>query len=199
MRSDLVEERRWLNADEYDEGLAIATACPGPLAYQFGIYCGYVLRGLPGAIAAALAFAAASFALVTAAAYLYVHFSGAWETRALFYGVGPVVVALILKACWNLGRKTLGRDVSAWIFFSLALILTLTVQRELALLFVAAGIARISAFSRGGPRNVPSTVPTGICGLRRFRSSQCRRSAPPVWERRRRCSYSFSKRPIRLR
>lgn len=158
MRGDLVEERRWLSAVDYDEGLAIATACPGPLAYQLGIYCGYVLRGIPGATVAALAFAAAPFALVTVAAYLYVNFSGAWETRALFYGVGPVVVALIVKTCWNLGHKTLGRDVRAWIFFGLALILTLAVQRELALLFVAAGIAGIFVFSRGGPRNVPSTV-----------------------------------------
>ena len=32
MRRDLVEERAWLTDSEYDEGLAIATACPGPLA-----------------------------------------------------------------------------------------------------------------------------------------------------------------------
>lgn len=158
MRGDLVEERHWLSADEYDEGLAIATACPGPLAYQLGIYCGYVLRGVPGAIAAALAFAVGPFALVVLAAYLYVHLSGAWETRALFYGVGPVVVALIVKACWNLGRKTLGRDVSAWIFFSLALTLTLAVQRELTLLFVAAGIAGIFVFSRGAQQSAPNTA-----------------------------------------
>lgn len=148
MRGDLVEQRQWLTETEYDEGLAIATACPGPLAYQLGIYCGYVLRGVPGAIAAALAFAAAPFALVCMAAFLYVRFSGAWETRALFYGVAPVVVALIVKACWNLGRKTLARDVAAWAFFAGALVLTLVVQRELAVLFILSGTLGIFVFAR---------------------------------------------------
>ena len=150
MRTDLVEQRAWLSEDEYDEGLAIATACPGPLAYQLGIYCGYVFRGFAGASVAAIAFAAAPFALVCLAAYAYVHFSALWETRALFYGIGPIVVALILKACWNLGRKTLARDYPAWAFFAAALILTLALQRELTALFLIAGILGIFVF-RGKP------------------------------------------------
>lgn len=148
MRADLVDARGWLDEAEYDEGLAIATACPGPLAYQLGIYCGYVVRGVPGAVVAALAFAAAPFVIVCLAAYLYVRFAGAWETRALFYGVAPVVVALIVKACWNLGHKTLGRDAAAWGFFAAALALTLAVQRELAILFVVAGALGIVVFGR---------------------------------------------------
>src|ERR1700719_3346129 len=102
MRVDLTEKRRWLTRQEYDEGLAIATACPGPLAYQLGIYCGYILRGLWGALAAAVAFGFAPFVIVVTAGYFYVQYADAWEVRALFYGVGPVVVALIVKACWNL-------------------------------------------------------------------------------------------------
>src|SRR5512143_2728740 len=39
MRLDLVEKWGWLEEHEYDEGLAIATACPGPLAYQLAVYC----------------------------------------------------------------------------------------------------------------------------------------------------------------
>ncbi|HJT18337.1 MAG TPA: chromate transporter, partial [Thermoanaerobaculia bacterium] len=34
MRRDLVETRGWLTAEEYENGLALAAACPGPLAYQ---------------------------------------------------------------------------------------------------------------------------------------------------------------------
>lgn len=40
MRPDMVERQRWFSAEEFDEGLAIATACPVPLAYQLGVYCG---------------------------------------------------------------------------------------------------------------------------------------------------------------
>src|SRR5512138_2852352 len=116
MRRDLVETRGWLTAEEYENGLALAAACPGPLAYQLGVYCGYVRRGVAGGLAVAVAFGLAPFVLVTTAAWAYLRFSATWQLRALFYGVAPIVVALILKACWNLGRKTLRKDRFAWLF-----------------------------------------------------------------------------------
>jgi chromate transporter len=74
MRRDLVERNGWIAAEEYDEGLAIATACPGPLAYQLGVYCGYVTHGVFGALAVAVAFAAAPFTIVVGIGALYVRF-----------------------------------------------------------------------------------------------------------------------------
>ena len=109
MRRDLVEKRGWLDESTYDRGLAIATACPGPMAYQLGVYCGYVTHGVPGALAIAVAFALPPFAIVVVIAALYERFAGAGVVRGLFYGIGPVVVALILRASLNLGRKTLKR------------------------------------------------------------------------------------------
>lgn len=148
MRVDLVDRRGWLTPQEYDEGLAIATACPGPLAYQLGIYCGYVLRGLAGAVAAAVSFAAAPFAIVVVAGFAYVRFEHAWEVRGLFYGVGPVVVALIVKACWNLAQKTMRSDLVAWIVAAVACAITLVVQKELTVIFLAAGLFGVFAFAK---------------------------------------------------
>ncbi|MFN2450485.1 MAG: chromate transporter, partial [Candidatus Baltobacteraceae bacterium] len=113
MRRDLVERDDWLSEEEYDRGLAVATACPGPMAYQLGVYCGYVTHGAVGGALVACAFASAPFVLVTAIAALYVRFAGAPWLHALFYGIGPVVVALIVKASWNLGKKTLRAEVPA--------------------------------------------------------------------------------------
>jgi chromate transporter len=147
MRTDLVEKRGWLDEASYDRGLAIATACPGPLAYQLGVYCGYVTQGLFGALAVALAFALPPFAIVTAIAVLYLHFSGSGIMRGLFYGIGPVVVALILRASWNLGRKTLKREYRAWLVAIVACAVTIALQRELTWIFIAAGAAGIVAFA----------------------------------------------------
>lgn len=158
MRADLVDDRKWLTPQEYDEGLAIATACPGPLAYQLGIYAGYILRGLGGAFAAAIAFAVAPFVIVTIAGWFYVRYQNAWEVRALFYGVGPVVVALIVKACWNLAQKTIKTDVLAWIIAAVACAITLVVQRELTIIFLAAGLLGIFVFARPGPRASSGSV-----------------------------------------
>lgn len=151
MRRDLVEERHWFSEREYDDGLAIAAACPGPLAYQLAVYCGYVRFGLPGGLAVAVAFAFTPFFLVIGAAYAYIRFAATWQLRALFYGIGPVVVAFILRACWNLGQKTLRRDRLAWLFSAIACAVTVVVQKELAPLFVIAGVLGVFLFARPGP------------------------------------------------
>ncbi|MFI5388510.1 MAG: chromate efflux transporter [Candidatus Eremiobacterales bacterium] len=172
IRADLVDDRRWLSPQEYDEGLAIATACPGPLAYQLGIYCGYVLRGLGGALAAAVAFAVAPFIIVVVAGWFYVRYENAWEVRGLFYGVGPVVVALIVKACWNLAQKTIKSDVLAWAIAALGCAITLVVQRELTVIFVASGIVGIFLFAPpdkaapgGGPPPAKQVVSRSVFPL----------------------------------
>jgi chromate transporter len=156
MRRDLVERDRWFTEEEYECGLAVATACPGPLAYQLGVYCGFVKYGLIGGVAVGFAFALAPFTIVVGVAALYTHFSSATWIRSLFYGVGPVVVALILKACWNLGLKTLKRDRVAWIVAGVAFLATLIFQRELTVLFIAAGLLGIVLFA---PRKTTVEVP----------------------------------------
>ncbi len=156
MRRDLVEKRGWLDEASYDRGLAIATACPGPMAYQLGVYCGYVTHGVLGAFAIAIAFALPPFAIVVTIAALYERFAGAGLVRGLFYGIGPVVVALILRASWNLGRKTLKHDYPAWAVAIVAGVVTIALQRELAWLFLAAGVLGIVAFA---PRPKVPPVP----------------------------------------
>ena len=155
MRRDLLEQRHWLTEAEYSDGLALATACPGPLAYQLGVFCGYVRFGIRGALAVAAAFAFAPFLIVTAAAALYVRFAGSWEIKAVFYGVAPVIVALILKACWQLGRKTLKSQWLAWSFAAVAAIITLTFKQELVSLFLMAGLLGAILFT-GPPPQPPS-------------------------------------------
>lgn len=161
MRRDLVESRGWLTEAEYDDGLAIAAACPGPLAYQLGVYCGYLRQGVAGGLAAAAGFALVPFLLVTSVAWLYVRLADSWALRALFYGVAPVVVALILEACWNLGRKTLRRDRLAWLFFAVAAAVTLAVERELTALFVVAGALGAFVFAPPSGAAAPDTDAAG--------------------------------------
>lgn len=159
MRRDLVERRHWLDELAYERGLAIATACPGPMAYQLGVYCGFALHGVTGALAVAIAFALPPFAIVVAAAALYERFAGAGVTRGLFYGIGPVVVALILRASWNLGRKTLKADYAAWAVAVVGCAVTIALQRELVWLFLAAGVLGTVVFA---PRALGAAAPSAV-------------------------------------
>src|SRR6266849_10053117 len=159
MRRDLVETRGWLTTEEYENGLALAAACPGPLAYQLAVYCGYIRFGVVGGLAVAVAFGLGPFVIVTLAAWLYVRFAGNWQLRALFYGIAPVVVALIVKACRNLGKRTLRSDKAAWIFAICACTITVILQKELALMFVIAGLIGTFVFGRSRAAAAPSAVP----------------------------------------
>jgi chromate transporter len=147
MRIDLFERRKWFTDDEYEQGLAIATALPGPMAYKLAIYCGYIARGVVGGVAVGLAFAFAPFVLVVLAAFFYARYAAFDIVRGLFYGVGPVVVALILNASLDLGFKTLKREVPAWIVAGVALAATIVLQRELTIVFVLAGVLGIFLFA----------------------------------------------------
>jgi chromate transporter len=148
MRRDLVDRYGWIRPEEYDEGLAIATACPGPLAYQLGVYCGYILHGAAGAFVVAVAFAAAPFCIVVIIAMLYVQYGSTRILQALFYGVEPVVVALIVRSCWDLGRKTLRGEWLAYAVAAIACAITVIVQQELVAIFLIAGALGIIIFYR---------------------------------------------------
>ena len=49
MHRDLVEQRRWIDDDEYKLALALAQIMPGPLAAQLAIALGYFQHGVLGA------------------------------------------------------------------------------------------------------------------------------------------------------
>ncbi|HEY8311156.1 MAG TPA: chromate efflux transporter, partial [Gemmatimonadaceae bacterium] len=117
------------------------------------IYCGYLANGALGGVAVGLAFALAPFVLVVLAAFVYTRYAASGTVRGLFYGVGPVVVALILNASWELGVKTLKGEVTAWIVAVIALAATIVFQRELTIVFVAAGVLGIFLFA---PRAKPA-------------------------------------------
>lgn len=162
IRRDLTEKHRWIGEGEYDEGLAIATACPGPLAYQLGIYCGFITQGIAGALTVAVAFAAAPFAIVVAVAALYTRFGSTPALLGIFYGVGPVVIAIIARACWDLGRKTLRGEWVAYAVAGIACGITVAVQKELVAIFIGAGLLGIFVFYRTAPVEAAAQRPSPV-------------------------------------
>ncbi len=72
-----------------------------------------------------------------------------------------------MKACWNLGRKTLRKDLLAWLFAAAACAITVVVQKELTAIFLVAGFFGIwlLAPAPASPPNDASAgaPPTGSC------------------------------------
>ena len=162
MQRDLVERRGWFTQDEYLQGLAVAQTLPGPLAAQLAMWLGYVRRGTAGATAAALAFILPPFVIVTIVAAVYVALSGTTLIQALFYGIGPTVIVLILRGAWKLVRVTVRADRRLWAIFAIVALTTFVLRTEVAILFVVAGLIGVLLYAprdRLWPRSVPLLLP----------------------------------------
>jgi chromate transporter len=142
MERELVQERRWLTKDEMREAIAVCQSLPGPLAIQVGIFVSYLRGGFWGAWAGGWAFILPNFVIVSALGALYVHFGGLSLVTAIFYGVSPAVIALILHSCYRLAKLGM-EDWLQWVIVAVCFAVTVAVQAEVALLFVGAGIVGV--------------------------------------------------------
>src|SRR5256886_5093511 len=104
MEGELVDEKKWLTKDEMREGIAVCQSLPGPLAIQVGIWVSYIRGGFWGAWAGGWAFILPNFIIVAALGALYVYYGGLSPVKAIFYGVSPAVIALILHSCYRLTK-----------------------------------------------------------------------------------------------
>src|SRR2546427_5782749 len=142
MEREMVQERKWLTKEEMREGIAVCQSMPGPLAIQVGIYISYLRGGFWGAWAGGWAFILPNFVIVSTLGALYVYFGGLSPVTAIFYGVSPAVIALILYSCYGLTKLGM-EDWVQWVIAAVCFVVTVAVEAEVALLFIAAGVAGI--------------------------------------------------------
>jgi chromate transporter len=142
MERELVTERGWVTKDQMREAVAVCQSLPGPLAIQVGIYISYLRGGFWGAWAGGWSFIFPNFVIVAALGALYVHFGGLQPVTAIFYGVAPAVIALILHSCYRLAKLGM-EDGLQWMLAAVCFGVTVVLQTEVALLFIGAGIVGI--------------------------------------------------------
>jgi chromate transporter len=142
MERELVAERGWLSKEQMREAIAICQSLPGPLAIQVGIYVSYLRGGFWGAWAGGWAFILPNFVIVAALGALYVYLGDLQPVTAIFYGVSPAVIALILHSCYRLAKLGM-EDPVQWGIAAVCLVVTVILQAEVALLFIGAGIIGI--------------------------------------------------------
>jgi len=177
MERELVGEKKWLTKEEMREGIAVCQSLPGPLAIQVGIWISYIRGGFWGAWAGGWAFILPNFIIVTALGALYVRFEGLPAVAAIFYGVSPAVIALILHSCYRLTKLGM-KDWLEWALAAAAFAITVAVRAEVALVFIGCGIVGLLYYGslfrgfRVGPTTslmvgvplVASGVPEGSFG-----------------------------------
>jgi chromate transporter len=142
MERELVADRGWLSKEQMRDAVAICQSMPGPLAIQVGIYISYLRGGFWGAWIGGWAFIFPNFVIVAALGALYVYLGDLKPITAIFYGVSPAVIALILHSCYRLAKLGM-EDWLQWVIAAACLVVTVILQAEVALLFIGAGLVGI--------------------------------------------------------
>jgi len=143
MEKELVQDRQWLTREEMRNAVAVSQSLPGPLAIQVGIFIAYLRGGFWGAWAGGWAFILPNFLIVAALGALYVHFGGLSWMTAVFYGVSPAVIALIIHSCWRLAKLGM-EDWLQWVIAAACFLVTVWLEAEVAILFIISGIVGIA-------------------------------------------------------
>jgi chromate transporter len=165
MERELVGEKKWLTKEEMREGIAVCQSLPGPLAIQVGIWISYIRGGFWGAWAGGWAFILPNFVIVTIMGALYVYFGGLSPVKAIFYGVSPAVIALILHSCYRLTKLGM-KDWIEWALAAAAFVITVAVQAEVALVFIGCGVVGLLYYgSLFRARGTVSTTRSLLVGL----------------------------------
>jgi len=160
MERELVAERGWLSKEQMREAIAICQSLPGPLAIQVGIYISYLRAGFWGAWAGGWAFILPNFVIVAALGALYVYLGDLQPVTAIFYGVSPAVIALILHSCYRLAKLGM-EDPVQWAIAAVCLVVTVILQAEVALLFIGAGVVGILYYGNLFRRQPPIVLQVG--------------------------------------
>ncbi|MGM0586603.1 MAG: chromate efflux transporter, partial [Pseudomonadota bacterium] len=104
-REALVVRRRWLDEAAYAELVALCQFMPGPASSQVGLGLGLLRAGLPGALAAWLAFTLPSAVLLAAFAAGLGMAGGAVQGAGWLIGLKAAAVAVVAQAALGMGRN----------------------------------------------------------------------------------------------
>lgn len=108
MQHKLVDEKRWIGQRRFLHALNYCTLLPGPEAQQLAIYTGWLLNGTRGGLIAGSLFVLPGVIALLALSAVYVRFGGTDVVSALFAGVAPAVIAIVLQAVRRITPRALG-------------------------------------------------------------------------------------------
>jgi chromate transporter len=139
MHQELVERRRWISEGRFLHALNYCMLLPGPEAQQLATYIGWLMHRTWGGIVAGGLFVLPAFVILTGLSWAYVANAEHPAVAAVFYGIKPVVVAIVAFAAWRIGSKVLRNWMLAAIataaFVSLAVL-----KIPFPLVIMAAGV-----------------------------------------------------------
>lgn len=163
IRKMAVEQRGWLDPEDFKDGAALCQMIPGATAMQTAAYVGLKIHGIPGAIVSYLGFGLPAFLLMLTFAALYASTHKLPAVTSAFSGLQAIIVAVIANATLTFGRSSLKKWPYLFIAIISAILFWLGLNPILILLIAAiAGLALIKPDSRTGRIHSGMPLPFSI-------------------------------------
>ena len=167
MLDEVVERRRWLSRQHFLDLVAVTNLLPGPNSSEVAIHVGYTQRGWRGGLVSGLAFLGPTFVLVVLLSFLYFRYGAVPGVERVFWGIQPVIVAVILAAGWKLGREAV-TDVGLRVLAAGGLIVAVWLDRWQVAAMAIGGLAGLVLYGRQErDRNEATDGPPSGAGTRR--------------------------------
>ena len=107
MHKVLVDEKKWISNDRFLHALNYCHFLPGPEAQQLATYVGWLMHRTLGGLVAGTLFILPGFFVVLTLSALYAAYRQVPAVDALFYGLKPAVLAIVVGAVIRVGGKAL--------------------------------------------------------------------------------------------
>jgi chromate transporter len=137
----LVERAGWLTESQLLDAVVVGQATPGPV-FTTATFVGYLLGGVPGALAATLGIFLPAFVFVAASGPLIRWVRRVHRVRAFLDGVTVASLALMALVTWELGRTALDGALPLLIALGSALLLRAGVNSAV-LVLAGAGLGLV--------------------------------------------------------
>ena len=106
-RRMLVDERKWMTADEFNDAYALCQFLPGPNVVNLSVVFGRRIRGTVGAAVALVGLLGPPFVIVTLIGLVYARFGEVAALQRMLMGVAAAAVGLVLGTCAKMARPLL--------------------------------------------------------------------------------------------
>ena len=127
-RRGIVDQHRWMTADEFNETFALCHFLPGPNVVNLSVVFGSRFRGIPGGLAAFAGLLGPPVVIVTVLAALYARYGEIDALRRILAGVSCAAVGLLISALFRMmmplikRRDLIGLVIMAAVFVAIGLL-----------------------------------------------------------------------------
>lgn len=111
MHKLLVQEKKWIGENRFLHALNYTMLLPGPEAQQLATYIGWLLHRTQGGLTAGILFVLPGFLSILTLSILYAQFQQLTLVQALFFGIKPAVMAVVVEALIRIGKRVLKNRV----------------------------------------------------------------------------------------